>query len=92
MKKPHLPSPPKDGEEEQGGDGGQPEQQVQQKGQPLPAQAAANGPQQIVQQSQRRPQQKPLTQHLRLGQHINAHAQPSSRAKKPPRPAGWSSS
>lgn len=80
----HLPIVLQEGEQKQRRGRAQPEQQVQQKGQPAQMEAAPDGPHSIVNHAQRRPQQEPLTKDGRLARHIDVH-QRSSREKKPPR-------
>lgn len=87
----HAPVVPQQGEGEQGGGDAQPEQQVQQKGQPGQLQAPAQGAHPVVDEAQRGPQQKGQPKDLRLVRHVHIHGQRSRREKKPPRPAPSSS-
>lgn len=88
----HLPVVPEQGKQEQPGDGPQPEQQVQQKGQPFQAEGAAEGAHHVVDQAQGRPQQEALSKGGGLTQNIHVHIQRSNREKKPPRTGPASSS
>lgn len=79
----HLPRVPEDGQQEQGDRRPQPEDEIQQGGQPLERNTPADGPHEVVHQPQRRPQQKALAEHRGLGRYVRGH-QRSSREKKPP--------
>ena len=81
----HLSVVPQEGEGEQGRRRPQPEQQVQQEGQPGQLQAAAQGAHPIVDKAQRRPQQEAQAKDRRLARDVHVHGQRSRRARKPPR-------
>lgn len=81
----HLSVVPQEGEGEQGRGGPQPEQQIQQEGQPGQLQAPAQGARPIVDKAQRRPQQEAQAKDHRLVRDVYVHGQRSRRAKNPPR-------
>lgn len=87
----HLPIVPQEGKEEQRCRNPQPKQQVQDKGKPPQADAAAERAHHVVNQAQQRPQQEPLPENHRLARDVYVHGQRRSREKKPPRPPPSSS-
>ena len=81
-----LSVPPEDGKEKQGGDGGQPEGQIQQHRREPPGKPLPDHPKQVVQYPQPRAHRQSLQKVDPLGRHIHAHRQRSSRAsREPPR-------
>ena len=86
-----LPVVPQEGEGEQGGRRPQPEQQIQQKGQPGQLQAPAQGAHPVVDKTQSRPQQKAQAKDHRLPRDVYVHGQRSRRERNPPRPLPLSS-
>ena len=81
----HLPVVPQEGEGEQRRRRAQPEQQVQDKGQPGQPQGAAQGAHPVVKEAQGGAQLKALGKDRRLTDGVYVHAQRSSREKNPPR-------
>ena len=82
---------PQQGEGKQGGGNAQPEQQIQQEGQPGQLQAPAQGAHPIVDKTQSRPQQKAQAKDHRLPRDVYVHGQRSRRERNPPRPLPSSS-
>lgn len=91
MVKAHPPVVPQQGKGKQGGGDAQPEQEVQQEGQPGQLQTPAQSAHPVVDQAQGRPQQESQPENRRLVRHVHIHTQRSRREKKPPRPAPSSS-
>ncbi len=87
----HLPVVPQEGKQEQRRRGPQPEQQVQNKGQPTQPQTPPDGAHPVVNQAQRGPKQKALPEDGRLAHDVYVHGQRRSREKNPPRPPTSSS-
>ena len=69
----HLPVLPQQGEGEQPRRRPQPEQQIQQEGQGGGAQAPAQSAHPVIDQAQKRPQQKPLPKDRRLARDVDVH-------------------
>ena len=81
----HLPVVPQEGEGEQRRRRAQPEHHIQHKGQRPQADTPPHRPHPVVNEAQRRPQEKALPKDRRLDRNIDVHTQRSRRERKPPR-------
>ena len=79
----HLAVVPQQREGKQGHHRSQPEQQIQHKGQRRQADAPAQGAHPVVEQTQRRPQQKPLAEDQPLARDIDVHRSAQQPGQEP---------